>query len=85
MYRRVVPFDVDAGIFCAFPIHSNLVVLFEFHLEVTRMAFSDVFRPKIINKQYKVDGAPLVEPQARGGSTLVVSMLGDAFSEQAIG
>ena len=43
------------------------------------MAFSDVFQPKIINKQHKGDGAPLVALQDRRGSALVEAMLGDAF------
>ena len=50
MDQSVVPFDVNAGIFCAFPIHGNLVVFFECHLEVTSVALSEVFQPKIINK-----------------------------------
>ena len=32
MDRSVVPFDVDAGIFFAFPIHGNLVVFVECYL-----------------------------------------------------
>ena len=45
----IVPFDVDASIFFAFPIHGNLVISLECHLEVTGVAFSNVFHPKIIN------------------------------------
>ena len=85
MDRSVVPFDVNAGIFFAFPIHSNLVVFFECHLEVTSVAFANVFHSKIVNEKNKGDGAPLVAPQSRCGSTLVVSILGDAFLKQSIG
>ena len=60
--RSVVPFDVDAGIFCAFLIHDNLVVFFKCHLEVTSVAISDIFHSKIINNQHKGDGEPLVLP-----------------------
>ena len=46
---HVVPFDVDAWIFFAFPIHGNLLIFFECHLKVTGVAFSDIFHSKIIN------------------------------------
>ena len=85
MDRRIVPFDVNAGIFCAFPIHVNLVVFFNCHLEVTSVAFSGLYHPKIINDQQKCDGAPLVAPQARGDRALVVAMLDNVFTEQIIG
>ena len=49
------------------------------------MALADVFHPKIINEQNKGNGALLVAPQARVGSEIVLGMLGNAFSEQAIG
>ena len=77
---RIVPFDVDASILVAFPIHGNPVVFFEFHLEVTGVAFSDIFHSKIIKQLYKDDGAPLMVPQAWGGCALVVAMLGYAFA-----
>ena len=62
IYWSVVPFYVDVGILCAFPIHGNLIVLFKCHLEVTSVAISDIFHSKIINNQHKGDGEPLVLP-----------------------
>ena len=49
MDQSIVPFDADSGIFCAFPIHGNIIFFFKCHLEVTSVAISNIFHSKIIN------------------------------------
>ena len=54
-------------------------MLFEDSLEIESVALPDIFNAKVIDKQAKHKGAPLVAPQARSGGALVVAMFLETF------
>ena len=49
------------------------------------VALPDIFNTKVIDKQAKHNGAPLVAPQARSVGALVVAMLLEKFFEENVG
>ena len=49
------------------------------------VALTDILDTKVINKQAKHNGAPLMAPQARSGGALVVAVLFETFFEENVG
>ena len=52
--------------------------------EVVGMFAADVFDAKIVDDQYKLDGAPYVSPKARCGSSLVVPRRSESLAEEVV-
>ena len=49
------------------------------------VALHEIFNTKVIDKEAKHNGAPLVAPQARSGGALVIAMLLETFYEENVG
>ena len=49
------------------------------------VALTDIFNTKVINKQAKHNGAPLMAQQARSGEALVVAVILETFFEENFG
>ena len=81
----VVPITVDAGVQVSFPVFSYLEVLFHDYFEVDGVALANVLNTKIVDDKNEDDGAPLVDPEARGGGTLVIAILLEALFGEEIG
>ena len=60
-------------------------MLFEESLEMKSAALPNIFDTKVIDKQAKNNGAPLVLPQARSGGALVVAVFLETFFEENVG
>jgi hypothetical protein len=81
----VIPCDINASKFTAGPVGGDSVIRLESLEEVVRMLASGVLNAEVIYDEDKDDRAPIVTPKAWGGSTLVVSVLGQSCSQEVIG
>ena len=58
----VVPSKVDTGVFLAFPVFRDRVVLLKDRTEVQGVAFSNIFNTEVIDNEGECDELPLVTP-----------------------
>jgi hypothetical protein len=63
----------------------DFVVLFESLAKMIQVGISNVLDGKVVNNEFKHDGAPFVAPEPRGCGCLVVVEFGKAFLEEFVG
>ena len=54
-------------------------------MQVMYMALADIFYTKIVNNEYKEDGATFLLPKARGGVTLILPHYVEASFKELVG
>jgi hypothetical protein len=82
---HIVPFDVDASKLVSRDVALNPVKFLENVKEVVELFDSNIFYPKVINNETKLDGTPFVVPETRGAFSFLVTFSQKAGSEEIIG
>ena len=80
----VIPFQFNAAVQIARPVHCDAIVFFDAIDEVSGMFFSNIFHPKIINYQCEGDWSRHVLPQARCVRAFVVSVGEEALAKEFV-
>ncbi len=80
----VVPFEHHAGKAGAVNFLRDFVVLFESLAKMIQVGITNVLDDKVVNNEYKHDGAPFVAPEPGGGGCFVVVKIGNAVLESLL-
>ena len=75
---HVIPFEIDAKKYCAFPISGDSLMCLEDVLQVVDMEITNIFYIKVVNGDEKEDGSPFEAPKARCGGGMVGTSVGPA-------
>jgi hypothetical protein len=81
----VVIFKCRAGKAGATNFLRDFVVLFESLAKMIQVGITNVLDCKVVDNEYKHDGAPFVVPEPGGGDCLVVVEFGKAVLEEFVG
>ena len=81
----VIPVKSKSEVAFAFPVFSDVVMLFDGVDEVGGVFFAYVFHSEIVDNEEERDGSPIVRPQTRCVLALVVSLTVEALFEELLG
>ncbi len=85
MNWAVVPFKCHVGKAGAVNFLRDFIVLFESLAKIIQMGIAIVLDGKVVNNEYKYDGAPFVAQEPGGGGCLVVVKFVKAAVEEFVG
>ena len=81
----VIPVERESEVTFAFPVFSDVVMLFNGVDEMIGVFFADVFHSEIVDNEGERDRSPIVRPQTRCVLALVVSLVVEALLEELLG
>jgi hypothetical protein len=84
MVWAVVPFECPAGKAGAIDFFRDFAVFLEGLAKMIQVGIANVLNGKVVNNDYKNDGAPLVTPKTRGDGWLVVVKFGKVVLEEVV-
>ena len=82
--RDVIPFQFNAVVQIARPVHGDAIFFFDAVDEVSGMFFSNIFHPKIIDDLREGDWSRHMLPQARGFRAFIVSVGEEALVKEFV-
>jgi hypothetical protein len=77
----IVPIHFHSNVACSGPSNGADIVFVESLGKMVGVFFANVFYAKAVNAEGEGNGAPIVLPEARCGSVLMVAMFVESFFE----